>query len=244
MDTPQSIPYETVAEVAPQRSEATWFLAGMILPCYSVHFYLAAARRKANRAILFFLLFGLILGTLSTLGLVRGMISAGTQIGNAFSSKAIPAVIIQDGVALVDGPQPAVLLDQDGIVVIVDTTGTINHLDSSRYQSGLLLTRTELQIIDRQGRYQSLPLSELNSGLQLNPIVIDGETIMRLWRQFSMIFGIAFWFLAVFWDTAVRLGYLALIALLVWGITRLVQPRAGYHRFSSSEPMPSFRHYI
>jgi hypothetical protein len=228
MESVQGIEEIKPAEPVSRHSEGSWLAAGAVLPCFDAGFYLQAGRRRARHAIYFILLFGAVIGTLSALGVLIKMLAVQDQIRTAYAEGTIPAITIHNGIATAKGPQPAVILDQGRTALIVDTSGNITQLDPSRYDSGFLLTRTYLQMISSGGRSQILQLSELNDTLKTDPIVIDGESVTRLWGQFSVGFGVLYWVGAVFWDAFVRLGYLALLALAVCGILRLFQPRTAY----------------
>jgi hypothetical protein len=222
---PQPIPY---IDTSKEPSEFSRLLSGVILPCFSANFYLQAAKRKVSRAIWFFIFFGILTGTLATLGMLVNLLQVNSSIRDSYAQGTWPEITIQDGIASVDAPQPAVLFNKSGTVVIVDTTGTITHLDTTRYTTGLLLTRTYLEFLNSGGQDQRIPLAQLNSSLSTNPILINGETVTRLWSQFSVIIAVVYWFGAIFWNGLMRLGYSALLALLVWVIFRLFQPRSAY----------------
>jgi hypothetical protein len=228
MERVQSVVESEPAETSLGHSEGSWLAAGAALPCFDAGFYMQAGRRKARHAIYFILLFGAVVGTLSALGMLLKMLAVQDQIRTAYAEGAIPAVTIHDGVATAKGPMPAVILNQGRTAVIVDTSGKITQLDPTRYDTGFLLTRTYLQIVSENGRNQVLPLAELNDALKTDPLVVDGESVSRLWGQFSFGFGALYWVGAVIWDAFVRLGYLALLALALCGILRLFQPRAAY----------------
>ena len=127
--------------------ELEWLGAGFVLPCISPAFYRLAVRRRVISAVLFFLLFGLVITGLTTIGVGRTILSAGEDIRQAFEEGDFPEITIEDGVAMVDAPQPLVLFDEDGRVVVIDTTDTYKELDRSRYYQGFLLTRTSLYIL-------------------------------------------------------------------------------------------------
>ncbi len=228
MESVQGIAEIKPVEPVSSHSEGSWLLAGAVLPCFDAGFYMQAGRRRACHAIYFIILFGALVGTLAALGMLIEMLAVQDQIRAAYAEGTIPAITIHNGIATAKGPMPAVILDQGRTALIVDTSGKIKQLDPSRYDSGFLLTRTYLQMISSSGRNQILPLSELNDGLKIDPIVIDGESVTRLWGQFSFGFGVLYWVGAVIWDAFVRLGYLALLALAVCGILRLSQPHAAY----------------
>ncbi len=209
-------------------SELGWLGAGWVLACFSPTFYYRAARRRVGSAILFFVMFGLVITSLQTLSLIRGFAQAGIEIRRAFEAGDFPEITLSGGVAEVSGPQPRILIDDPQSLVVLDTTGQYTEIDRRRYASGFLLTRTTLIVLNQQGQYQEVPLSQLQQVLNADPIVINGETATNYWTIFAVIFSvIALVFLAV-WNTLVRIAYLAVIALVFWGIAALIRPGTGF----------------
>jgi hypothetical protein len=228
IDSVQGIQNAAAVEDVSPNSGVSWLFAGVVLPCFDAGFYLHAARRKARAVIWFFIAFGVVLAILSTLGLARGLLQVQDQIRAGYEKGTIPAVTIHNGIATVKGAQPAILFSGRDTVVIVDTTGKINTLDPNRYHNGFLLTRTYLQVVSQNKGSQIVPLSEINRGMEVDPIVLDSDSVTQMWGAFARLLGILGFLGLIIWDTLVRLGYLALLALVVWGITRLAQPRAAY----------------
>jgi hypothetical protein len=213
--------------------EIAWLFSGFIMPLGSFSFYRKAARRSVGMAILFFLIFTLSISTISSIATSEKLNSFGSEIRKPFQNGTMPEIVIRDGIAEVTGHQPAVILDDSSTpgqrtIIVVDTTGTYNEIDRSSYDQGLLLTRTELQILNNTGRYQTLPLSELNSTFNKNPIVINGETASNAWAVLSIIIVIVFFIALVVWNTIVRLMFLATSALILWGLISLIRPKTDY----------------
>ncbi len=209
--------------------ELAWLGMGFVLPCASLTFYQQAARRKVIWAVLFFLVFSLVLTGVATIGLagIMGSLPA-DDIRTAFESGQVPTITIQDGVARVDGPQTQVLLDQERMLVAIDMTGTYRELDRTRYDQGMLLTRTELHIMNESGEYQVIPLDELQQAFSANPIVINADTVSRAWEVFAAVFVIAAAAGLAIWNLLVRFAYVALLALVAWGLASLARPGTGY----------------
>jgi hypothetical protein len=205
-----------------------WFAAGWVLPCFSPTFYAHAARRRVASAIAFLFLVAFIATGLHTLGAIRGLVQAGAEIQQEFASGRFPEITITDGVAEVNGPQPFVLVDQTGMLVVFDTTGVYTGIDRSRYSQGILLTRTTIVVLNAQGQYQEIPLSDLQQAFDADPIDINGETVVSFWAGFSVIATIVVGVFLFLWYTVVRLAYLALIALVLWGVAALIRPGVGF----------------
>lgn len=209
-----------------------WFFSGAVLPMGSFSYYRKAARKSVGSAILFFVVFTLTLSILTTLKLAVDMFSVIGSIQESYAAGEVPVITITHGIANVDGPQPYIFVDQrtssDSVLVAVDTTGKLREIDRDRYQQGFLLTRTELHMLTPQNGYQVLPLAELHSAFNQDPLVINAETVSQAWGVMSVIIVVfAFLFIAI-WFTVVRLMIIAMIALLLWGIATLIKPGTGF----------------
>jgi len=198
-------------------SHFQWLFAGLVLPCISTGYYRRGMQRGPLPAALVIIMLGLVSAGLGTLGLVQGMMKLTGEIRAAFASGSVPEIVIQDGVAQVYGSQPHILMNQDGMLAVIDTTGAITYIDQQYYSQGILLTRTELHVLNRQGEYQRLQLSDLHAIVNANPILINAETVENAWGQFSAILGVVVLVGMSLMNTIVRLAYVALLALLVWG---------------------------
>jgi hypothetical protein len=214
-------------------SQVGWFLSGAVLPMASLSYYRKAAQKSVGSAILFFVFFTVVLSTLSTISLAVGMFSAIGEIKQAFDDGTFPEITITNGVAEVDGQQPYIMVndvDADGnpMFLGIDTTGEITSMDESYYYQGFLLTRTELHMLTPRNGYQVLPLSELNTAFEKDPIIINGETMSQAWGVMTIIFVIVAFIFLVLWFTVVRLMFIAMVALVFWGIVTLIKPNTGF----------------
>lgn len=209
-------------------SSLGWFAAAPVLACFSPTFYANAARRRTGSAILFFFLFAFVITGLQSCGILWGMVKVGQDIRQAFDSGEFPVLTITNGVAEVDGTQPYVIADNDTFFAI-DTTGQYTDIDRRRYAQGLLIKRTSVVILNRQGDYQEAPLSAVQEMLGLgDPFVLDAETATNYWTGFALIVSVVVFLFLAIWNTLVRLAYVALIALAVWGLTALIRPGTGF----------------
>lgn len=231
-DVPQPPAPGAAASAQPQSpgclSAIGWLGAGWVLPCFSLNFYFLAARRRAASALIFFFVFTLAITSLQTLALIRGLFQAGAEIRRGFESGSFPEITISGGEAQVDGPQPMVLFDESDTWVAIDTTGELTEIDRQRYRQGFLLTRTTLVMLDNNGRYQELSLRDLQLALDTDPLIINGDTTTAYWAGFSVIAVIAAFLFLILWNAVVRLAYVALIALALWGIAALIRPGTGF----------------
>lgn len=202
------------------------FGAGLVLPCFSPTFYYNAARRGLAIAIAFFFFFSLIITGLQSADIVINTLFIRDEINQAFSSGEVPEVHISNGEATIKGPEPFVLIDENRSLVVLDTTGdyTSSDLITVQYDTGFLLTKNKVYMFDRsEGGLTQSDLSDLNA-IFGDPIEINAE-IVQTW--FALIQVIVFIALA-FWNSIVRLIYIVLIGILLWGITAVLQRDKGY----------------
>jgi hypothetical protein len=213
--------------------ELGWLLSGFVMPLGSFSFFRKMAQRRVGMAILFFFIFTLTVSTISSIAAAEKLNSFSSEIRKSFQDGTIPEIVIRNGTAEVNGPQPAVLLDETNtsgqrIFVAIDTTGTYNQIDRTQYDEGFLLTRTDFQLLNNTGRYQTIPLSELNTAFKADPLIINAETMVNAWAILSIILVIAFFILLVIWNSLVRLMFLAAIALIFWGLISLFRPNTDF----------------
>ena len=208
-----------------------WFASGSVLPLVSLTFYRKAARRKVGLALLFFLVFTLLITILATISLGNSMADVTQDIRQSFEEGSFPEIIIEDGIAKVDAPMPLILIDENTgseiMLFAIDTTGQLNEIDRYRYSQGILLKRTELHLWNN-ARYQVLPLSELHSTFDKNPIIINADTVTSAWNLFTVGFSLVAFVSLVLWETVARLMFIALYALVMWGIVSLIRPNTGF----------------
>jgi hypothetical protein len=213
-------------------SEVGWFFSGAVLPMGSLMFYRKAAQKSVGKAMLFFFVFTSVIACLLTVGAAIALSSASSEIRKAYESGQVPEIKISAGVAEVDGQQPLVLLDDtnsqgDRIFVALDTTGKIARIDESRYDQGLLLTRTDLHFLNK-GDYQILPLSEINSAFNQDPLLINADTVTQAWGTFSAVIAVVALIFLWLWHFVFRLMIIAIYALVLWGIVSLARPGTGF----------------
>ncbi len=208
--------------------ELAWLGAGFVLPCGSLTFYRRAARRKVGLAILFFALFAFVVSVLFTVGVGGDLASASSEIREAFETGEIPVIVIEDGVASVEAEQPLILVDEQGMIVVIDTTGEMEELNPSTHDQGFLLTRTSLHVMSADGSYQEIPLSELQAMFNANPLVIDGGSVAGAWSSFSGILAVLVFAFVLGWNLLVDLAYVALVALVIWGVVSLLRSGTGF----------------
>ncbi|MCH8877510.1 MAG: DUF1189 family protein [Chloroflexi bacterium] len=206
--------------------DLTWLGRGFFQPLYNLQFYRAAVGKSLVEAIIFFVAFATLLTIITTLNLTRELGAVSDDIEQAFASGAFPDLVIENGLATVRGRQPLILLDEQGTIVVLDTTGIYQSIDTGRYTQGLLLTRDSLHAYS-DGNYQVIQLRDLNSALG-NPIVVNRESALDAWRSLTSIFaGVAFIGIGL-WYLVARSMWLTFLAVLVWGTLSAFKVRSEY----------------
>jgi hypothetical protein len=207
-------------------AELTWLGRGFFQPLYSMRFYRDAVQKSLIDAVMFFVVFGTLLTIISTINLSRNLGSAADDIEQAFASGEFPEIVIENGLATVRARQPLILMEGGGSIIILDTTGTYQSIDTSRYSQGFLLTRNSLHAYS-SGDYQVVQLADLNSAFG-NPIVVNRETALDLWRSFASIFSVVAFLGIGLWNLAIRFMWLTFLAVLIWGVLSAINMRSDY----------------
>ncbi|MBN1580403.1 MAG: DUF1189 family protein [Anaerolineae bacterium] len=218
---PVALPVQPVSLPSPSLLEL--YGAGFVLPCISPAFYFHTGRRRVAGAVGFFFLFALAITVVQILSAFRSFGTLRNEIEQAFSSGGFPEITISRGQATIHGMNPFVR-EFDDSILILDTTGeyTPSNLLSGRYNSGFLLTKTEVYSLD-EGGLDSIKLSDLQAMVG-DPFVLDAKLIQTLLGWFQ----IAIFIVLVIWNSVVRLIYLGFLALPVWGIAAAIRRGSGF----------------
>jgi len=213
---------------APRPSPLAWLGAELALSSSSAAFYQQAVRQPVARALFFFVLLACGLTTLQALGLLIGLAQAGYGLWQSFETGDFPVITIENGVASTTEHRPYVFVDDGVTMAVIDVTGRHVAINPNQYRQGILLTRTRLVILNQQGQLQRLPLSDLNAAFNRDPLVIDGALAAQGWAIVSVVVLIVMVLLYLTWHLLLRLIYLLLLALPMWGAAALLRPGTDY----------------
>jgi hypothetical protein len=208
--------------------ELKWLGAGLVLSCFSLTFYRLASRRKGGWAILFLSLFFVVSLVFYTVGMAVTMLSVGKEIAQAFDDGKFPEITVKDGIATVDAEQPFVVVDERNMIVVLDTTGTYTSLDRSQYEQGMLLTRDAFHVLNKGGRYQEVPLEQLQALLNQNPMIIDRDWAVQMWTWLSVFVSVFMFLMMFLWNIVLRAVYLGIGGLLIWAVVVLFRPTTKF----------------
>ncbi len=202
-----------------------WFFRGLVQPIYSLPFYRTGIKKGLVWAIFFLFFFALLLTAITGVHYATGFSRASENTEDFPNMGDLRSITIEDGVAQVDGTQPWFASDQEYFIGI-DTTGEITEIDTSRYDQGILLTRTTLHTLSN-GDYQTYALEDFNSTFG-NPIVINEEVLSRFWNVFSNVLLVVVIAGSFLWHFVARLAFLALLALILWAVTQTWRKETEY----------------
>jgi len=224
--TLDKVPLPVVESEYPQEqaSLGELYLAGPVLPVCSPSFYYHAAKRSAFAALVFFVLFSLVVTVLQTVRVTADFGEARQAIDDAFAAGDVPEVIVKDGLATVYAPQPYVAVDDGRSLIVLDTTGayTGRELLDGGYESGLILTRDTVYSFDDQGRFQQTSLRDLNL---LFPEIHFNAAFLK--RFIDLAQGLVFFGL-FFWHAVLGPLYIILLGLGVWAVAGMARKNVSY----------------
>jgi hypothetical protein len=202
-----------------------WLLKGFIFPCWSREFYKKASEKRVIVAVVFLFIFAIAQTSVAVIQVAIAINDVGNEIMQAYKKGTIPSIVIKDGLANVDGPQPYIFKDKRQFLAI-DTTGGIREINTSEYSEGMLLTRSELHFVNEDG-YRVFQLADLNETFG-NPIVLDEAYVLELWNKAFLAINLVVTIGVLFWNSIVRLAYIVLIGLVVWGIVSIKRQGIGF----------------
>ncbi len=207
----------------PQENKLVWLAASFVMPFYSINFYRAAVRKPLRQAVFFFILLMTIITALVYLPTRGRMDTLSAEITQSFAQDGFPTITISKGTASVEGEQPHILVDQDGLFFAIDTTGQIAKIDTIQYRQGMLLTQTDLQMYDGV-QYQTFKLQDLNNGFQTDPIVIDQAVVQSAIDQLLPLFFLFAMLFIWLWNIILRLLFVVGLGFALWFPVSMLRP--------------------
>ncbi|MCH7662363.1 MAG: DUF1189 family protein, partial [Chloroflexi bacterium] len=198
---------------------------GFIFPIWSGQYYKIAAKKNLISAVAFFLVFAIGITIVQTYNISVAANFVGDEIQAAYERSEVPTIVIENGIARVSGPQPLVFAE-DRSIFAIDTTGGMNEIDTRLYSQGILLTRTELHILNEDG-YDVIPLMDINQ-IFGNPIVIDKTQAISMWNTVAFWINIISFLGLLIWNSLIRFGYIVILGLVIWGIVSIKRKGIGF----------------
>ncbi len=195
-----------------------WLLKGFVYPVWNRPYYREAANRGMGMALAFLVVFALLQTIVTTTSVASSLSSFGSEIEEAYRSGEIPDIRIEGGTASTSG-SGKYLIENNRQLVGIDTTGSILAIDTNQYSEGVLLTQTDIHLVNEDG-YQIFPLAELNQTFG-DPIVLDGASVTNLWSRIAVLVDLAVFFGGYLWYSVGRFIYLVLLGLIVWAAAAL-----------------------
>ncbi len=122
-------------------------------------FYKEVKRMPVSRAIKYLLALLLVTTVLLSLRLTVDM-NRGLGVASRWMDENLPVITIAEGEVEVDVKQPFIL-EEEGFVLIIDTTGQISNLDD--YEQGLLLTKNSVLYRESDVKTESYSLKDIRA---------------------------------------------------------------------------------
>lgn len=159
-------------------------------------FYLAALREPVGRAVRYFLLLSLILGTLMGFKVIFWVTSGVNQVVETFND-SFPDFVIEQGRLKADAKMPYVVIksDADGIV-IVDTTGQTDMTALQPYKSGVLFTADAMINKKSEGDIQISEFKRLSDVRLTKADVAQWLPWLKWISLVALLVGLAYYFAA------------------------------------------------
>jgi len=195
-----------------------WLLKGFVYPLWNRPYYQEAAKRGMGWTLVFLLLFSLLQTIVTTATVASSLSGLSTEIEQAYESGEIPDIRIENGIASTSGSGKYLIANNRQLVGI-DTTGATTAIDTKQFSEGILLTRTEIHLVNEDG-YQVIPLTDLNQTFG-NPIVLDSASVTRLWSRIAVFINLAVFFGGFLFFSVGRFIYLVMLGLVVWAAASL-----------------------
>lgn len=195
-----------------------WLLKGFIYPLWNRPYYKEAAKRGMGLTLVFLLFFAILQTIVTTTTVASSLSRLSTEIKQAYESGKIPDIRIENGIASTSG-SGKYLIEDNRQLVGIDTTGATSAIDTSRFSEGILVTRTEVHLVNQDG-YQIISLTDLNQTFG-NPIVLDSASVTRLWSRIAVFIDLAVFFGGYLFYSVGRFIYLVVLGLVVWAAVSL-----------------------
>jgi hypothetical protein len=194
--------------------KVTWLFKGFVYPIWSRPYYKEAASKSMGTALVFLLVFALLQTIVASISVSLSLSNFNDEIDTAYLSGEIPDITIENGIATVSGVG-RYIVENNRQIIAVDTTGTMQEINTNQYSEGFLLTRTDFHLVNEDG-YQVIPLSDLNQTFG-NPIILNADSVTGLWSKLAVFINVLVLVGGYLWFSIGRFIYLALLGLIVWG---------------------------
>jgi len=126
----------------------------------------------------------------------------------------VPDFSLSNGILTFDGPMPYTI-EEDGFLMVIDTTGQTTLDDFEGIMNGILITETEISVIN-MGKIETTPFS------LMAPLEISRDQIIKFLPAIKAIVvaGLAIWFIFAFAGKLFGILMLTLIAVIATSIFR------------------------
>ncbi len=180
---------------------------------FRIEFYLTELQEPIAKAVRYFLLLSLILGTLMGFKLIFWVTSGVNEVVETFND-SFPEFVIENGKLQVDGKMPYVVFRlENEAIVIVDTSGQTTKEALNNYKGGLLFTQTAMLNKQSDGEFGQTEFSRFK-GTKITKS--DVAEILPVLKWLSLVIfaaGLAYYFATQLLSLLVTTSLVFLIAV-------------------------------
>jgi hypothetical protein len=174
----------------------------------SFDFYYDAKNFSISRSVTYIFTF-ILFATVILTAEYTYFINKGLNFAIKWSEEKLPVININEGIVNVDVAQPHII-DMDGFVLIIDTTGNITSLDD--YKEGLLLTKNKIIAKKNTEETRIYSLSNVKQLVIDQPFLKKAKKMLILIVAPIMIIGMYLYFC---FTRFIQIFFFTLIALLI-----------------------------
>lgn len=200
-----------------------WFFKGLVLHLGSKDFYRAAVKKSVGSAVLSFIVLMLITTIGSMIVFLVGVETVRGSITEEYAAGNLHVITIRNGVASTEGPRVHNYIDEDKLLVRLDIDGELEEIDRRNYSQSLLMTETEMHVLNNRGEYEVFDLSDLNTIFERDPLIIDEDSLKDAVTYVAGFGSIIYLIVVLLFNTFARFLYMVMWALLVWGVVAIMK---------------------
>lgn len=193
---------------------------------FRIDFYKAELQEPIGKAVRYFLLLSLILGTLMGFKLIFWVMSGVNEVVETFND-SFPEFVIENGRLEVEGKMPYVVFRlENEAIVIVDTSGQTTKEALANYKGGLLFNQTAMINKQSDGEFSQTEFSRLK-GTKITKADVAGILPVLKWVSIVVFAaGLAYYFATQLLSLLVTT---VLIFLIAWAMKKRLSFRLACH---------------
>ncbi|WP_346353918.1 DUF1189 domain-containing protein [Azotosporobacter soli] len=196
-------------------------LQQLIGSLFRIEFYKLALQEPLRKAVHYFLLLSLVLGTLMGFKVIFWVTSGVNEVVETFND-SFPEFVVAEGKLKVEGKMPYVVFRQDeDTIVIVDTTGQTGEAALQGYKSGVLFTENAMINKKGEGDMRTTNFSHLQEATLTKSDVAHWLPALKWLSLIALFMGLVYYFLAQILSATI-------VTLLTFWLARSMKRRLTY----------------